>query len=212
MSHQAQTPAVRSRPTALLLDLGGVVLDIDPSGCFDSWAKAADTEVAAIAARWAVDDAYKAFEVGAIDFGEYIESLSPRLGITLTRAQWCAGWNELLRGPFTDVVQILPDIAIPLYAFSNTNPVHQAVWQIQLADCLVHFRKVFTSWEIGLRKPDVESYLRVAEDMRVPPADILFVDDNRENVAGARSAGLDARHTTGPSQTVAILRESMRHV
>lgn len=206
MSHPAQTLAGRSGPKVLLLDLGGVVLDIDPSGCFASWARAANVEMAPIAARWAVDDAYKAFEVGAIDFAEYTESLSPRLGITLTQAQWRTGWNELLRGPFADVAQVLPKIALPLYAFSNTNPVHQAVWQIQLADCLVHFHKVFTSWEIGLRKPDVESYLRVAEDMRVLPADILFVDDNRENVAGARSAGLDARHTTGPSETVAILR------
>ena len=210
MSHQAQTAAGRSRPKAVLLDLGGVVLDIDPSGCFASWAHAADVEIAAIAARWAVDDAYKAFEVGAIDFAEYTESLSRRLGITLTQAQWRAGWNELLRGPFADVAQVLPEIALPLYAFSNTNPVHQAVWQIQLADCLVHFSKVFTSWEMGMRKPSVESYLRVAADIRVAPDDILFIDDNRENVAGARTAGLDARHTSGPAQTVAILRASIR--
>lgn len=200
-----------SHPQAVLLDLGGVVIDIDPRACFVSWANDAGVDVGTIAARWAVDDAYKAFEVGAIDFDEYLRHLARRLDIALTRAQWQTGWNELLRAPFADVAGLLPELAatLPLYAFSNTNRVHQEAWQFRFKDALAPMRKIYSSWQIGLRKPAVRSYLEVAGNIGIAPADILFVDDNRDNVIGAREAGMDARHVSGPADTVAILRGLM---
>ena len=202
-------PSEASRPHAVLLDLGGVIMDIDPRACFVSWARAAAVDIRAVAERWAVDDAYKAFEVGAIDFDEYLDSLSRRLGISLTRPQWRTGWNELLRDLFEDVAGILPEVAstLPLYVFSNTNPVHQDAWQSRFESALAPIRKIYTSWEVGLRKPDVESYLAVSRDIGVAPTGILFLDDNADNVAGGQAAGLDARLVTDPAETVAILRE-----
>ncbi|MDE0038484.1 MAG: HAD family phosphatase [Gammaproteobacteria bacterium] len=206
-SRAAELPEA-SRPHAVLLDLGGVIVDIDPRACFVSWARAAGVDVGAIAAQWAVDDAYKAFEVGAMDFDEYVDSLSRRLCISLTRDEWRTGWNELLRDLFEDVAGLLPLVAsaLPLYVFSNTNPVHQEAWQSRFASALTPVRKIYTSWEIGLRKPNVEAYLAVADDIGVAPADILFVDDNAENVAGGKAAGLDARLVRTPMETLAILR------
>ncbi|MYF28456.1 MAG: HAD-IA family hydrolase [Gammaproteobacteria bacterium] len=67
-------------------------------------------------------------------------------------------------------------------------------------------RKIYTSWEVALRKPNVEAYLAVADDIGVAPTDILFVDDNAENVAGGKAAGLDARLVRTPAETVALLR------
>ena len=201
-----------SRPHAVLLDLGGVIIDIDPRACFVSWAADAGVDIAPIAARWAVDDAYKAFEVGAIDFDEYLDSLSRRLAITLSREQWLKGWNELLRSPFADVARLLPTLAatLPLYVFSNTNPVHQQAWQSRFKDALAPIEEIYCSWQIGLRKPSVQSYLTVADEIGVAPDHILFVDDNQENVVGARAAGMDARHVASEADTVAILRGLMR--
>ena len=208
MASRAAEFAEASRPHAVLLDLGGVIVDIDPRACFVSWARAAGVDVGAIAARWAVDDAYKAFEVGAIDFDEYVVGLSRRLGISLSRTQWRTGWNELLRDLFDDVAGILPRVAsaLPLYVFSNTNPVHQVAWQSRFASAVAPVRRIYTSWEMGLRKPNIEAYLAVADDIGVAPAHILFVDDNAENVAGGKAAGLDARLVRTPTETLAILR------
>ena len=193
---------------ALLLDLGGVILDIDPRASLAYWATAAGEDVGRVAERWQLDDAYKAFEVGAIDFAEYAAALSRRLAIALSADQWRSGWNALLREPFPAVAKLLPEVAsrVPLYCFSNTNAVHQAVWQPQLAELLESFTKVYASWQIGHRKPNVDAYLHVAADMGVPPADIVFVDDNRDNVEGALAAGLDARHAAGEEATCACLR------
>lgn len=194
---------------ALLLDLGGVVLDIDASAVLASWADAAGEPVAQLAKRWQLDDAYKAFEIGAIDFADYTAALSQRLGIALTEAQWRDGWNALLGVPYPAVAAILPRLAkhVPLYCFSNTNAVHQAVWQPRLAEVFSSFEKVYASWQIGCRKPDAHAFLHVAADMGVAPADIVFVDDNADNVAGARSVGVNARRAAGEAATAAHLRQ-----
>lgn len=194
---------------ALLLDLGGVILTVHPRAVLAHWAKAGGEDVARIAERWQLDDAYKALEVGAIDFADYTAAMSRRLAIDLSPDQWRNGWNALLGEPFPAVARLLPQLAkqVPLYCFSNTNAEHQAVWQPQLADLLASFTKVYASWQIGLRKPNVDAYLHVAADMGVAPANIVFLDDNRANVEGALSAGLDARLVAGEKTTLAHLRE-----
>lgn len=199
---------------AVLLDMGGVVLDIDPRGVLSFWADAAGEDAARLAERWRIDDAYKAFEVGAIDFAEYTAALSRRLGIELSANQWREGWNALLGEPYPTVADILPRLAnhVPLYCFSNTNAVHEAVWQSRLAGLLPSFEKVYASWRIGCRKPDVDAYLHVAADMGIAPADIVFLDDNRANIEGALAAGLDARLAAGEEATSAQLREILATV
>lgn len=194
-------------PKALLLDLGGVLLRYRPQAAFECWAEAAGVSAASIAARWAVDDAYKALEVGAIDFPEYAGRLADRLGIALPAEAWLRGWNAPIGSHYATVTRLLPGLAarLPVYAFSNTNAAHQAVWAPQLRTLLAPLTKVYASWQVGVRKPDARAYRKVVADMGFAEGEVLFIDDNRENVAGARAVGLDARHTTGAAATAAIL-------
>ena len=50
----------------------------------------------------------------------------------------------------------------------------------------------FYSYELGLAKPDPAYFAAVADRLGVAPDRLLLIDDNAANVAGARSAGLDA--------------------
>ena len=194
---------------ALLLDLGGVVIDVDPQRCFEYWAGAAGVDIGDIARRWRADEAYEAFEIGAIGFEEYVVSLSAQLGISLDPDDWRAGWNALLGDPVAEVVAALPTLAarVPLYCFSNTNVVHQAAWERRHADALTPFRRIYVSWQLGMRKPSVSAYRRVADEIGIAPRDIVFLDDNAGNVEGARAAGLVARHVPNSAVTLAVLRE-----
>lgn len=194
---------------ALLLDLGGVIIDVDPRRCFESWAEAAGVDIGDIARRWRADEAYEAFEIGAIGFEEYLVSLSAQLGISLDPDDWRAGWNALLGDPVAEVVAALPTLAahVPLYCFSNTNVVHQAAWERRHAEALTPFRRIYVSWQLGMRKPSTAAYRLVADDIGVAPRDIVFLDDNAGNVEGARAAGLVARHVPNSAVTLAVLRE-----
>jgi putative hydrolase of the HAD superfamily len=83
---------------------------------------------------------------------------------------------------------------LPLYAFSNTNAAHVAHFSKTYADVLGHFRELYLSSTIGLRKPDKAAYEHVVNAIGVPATRILFFDDSAENVEGARACGLQAVH------------------
>jgi putative hydrolase of the HAD superfamily len=54
------------------------------------------------------------------------------------------------------------------------------------------FAELFYSCDEGVAKPDPAFFTRAVERLSVPPQRTMFVDDNLDNVAGAREAGLVA--------------------
>jgi putative hydrolase of the HAD superfamily len=54
------------------------------------------------------------------------------------------------------------------------------------------FDAIVRSDEVGLRKPDPEIYLLTASRLQVSPAGCVFVDDQLQNVEGARAVGMHA--------------------
>ena len=93
------------------------------------------------------------------------------------------------------IAQLLARAAqrLPLYAFSNTNSAHVEYFSGQYADVLGHFREIFLSSAIGLRKPDAAAYDHVVKAIGVPAERIVFFDDLAENIEGAQGAGTDGR-------------------
>ena len=54
---------------------------------------------------------------------------------------------------------------------------------------LSKFDYVYLSFEIGVRKPDRKIYEYVLEDLGVSPKDILFIDDDTDNILMAKECG-----------------------
>jgi epoxide hydrolase-like predicted phosphatase len=67
------------------------------------------------------------------------------------------------------------------------------------------FDATVISGDVGLHKPQPEIYLLGAERIGVPPERCVFVDDLRENVAGAKVVGMAAILHREPEATVAEL-------
>ncbi|HEY8000453.1 MAG: HAD family hydrolase [Vicinamibacteria bacterium] len=63
------------------------------------------------------------------------------------------------------------------------------------------------SGEVGLHKPQPEIYLLACERLEVEPREAVFVDDLRENCAGAEAVGMTALLHRDPSETVANLEQ-----
>jgi epoxide hydrolase-like predicted phosphatase len=64
------------------------------------------------------------------------------------------------------------------------------------------FDGVVISGEVGLHKPQPEIFLLGAERAGVEPAECVFVDDLRENCAGAEAVGMTAILHRGADRTV----------
>jgi putative hydrolase of the HAD superfamily len=69
------------------------------------------------------------------------------------------------------------------------------------------FDAVVISGDVGMHKPEPEIFRLGAEKIGVPPEECVFVDDLRENCAGAEAVGMTAILHRGPESTLPQLRE-----
>jgi glucose-1-phosphatase len=183
---------------ALLFDLGRVIINIDFSKALACWAGHAGCAPSDIAARYAADAVYFDHERGKISDEVFFDNLRRLLGIAITDEQFLEGWNSIFAGEMEDISPLLARASqhFPLYAFSNTNRAHVASFTKTYAEVLKHFREVYLSSTIGLRKPDAEAFDHVVDAIGVPASRIVFFDDLAENIEGARARGLKAVHVT----------------
>ena len=193
---------------ALLFDLGRVVLDIDFSKVVACWAGHAGCKPAHLAGRFSWrDEFYQQHEKGEISDAEFFAALRALLGVELSDAQFLEGWNEIFAGEMPGIAPLLQRAAqrLPLYAFSNTNAAHVEHFSVTYAGVLGHFREIFLSSAIGLRKPDAAAYDHVVKAIGAPASRIVFFDDLAENIEGARACGLTAVHVTSPDDVAHAL-------
>src|ERR1700694_372600 len=192
---------------ALLFDLGRVVLDIDFNKTLACWATHAGCEPEQLVGRFLRDDIYQRHEKGEIDDAEFFAALRAALGIGISDGQFLEGWNAIFAGEMPGIAPLLARAArrVPLYAFSNTNNAHVEHFSLAYAGVLGHFREMFLSSTIGLRKPDAAAYDHVVKAIGIPPQRIVFFDDLAENIEGARARGLTAVHVRSPDDVADAL-------
>jgi glucose-1-phosphatase len=192
---------------ALLFDLGRVVLDIDFNKTLACWAGYANCEPADLIGRFGRDEIYKRHEKGEISDAEFFAALRVRLGVSLSDAQLLEGWNAIFAGEMPGIPALLARAAerLPLYVFSNTNGAHIEHFSQAYAGVLGHFREIFLSSTIGLRKPDAAAYDHVVKAIGLPAERIVFFDDLAENIEGARARGLTAVHVRSPEDVADAL-------
>jgi putative hydrolase of the HAD superfamily len=179
MPSMTQSPLSPNSADALLFDLGRVVLDIDFGKALACWAGHAICEPAQLRDRFPRGEIYHRHETGEISDAEYFAGLRTSLGIGISDAQFLEGWNAIFTGEMPDIAPLLARAAkrLPLYAFSNTNNAHVEYFSLAYAGLLGHFRELFLSSSIGLRKPDAAAYDHVVKAIGVPASRIVFFDD-----------------------------------
>jgi FMN phosphatase YigB (HAD superfamily) len=184
------------------------VMGLDWEPMFRRWGDACGVEPATLRARYGFDEHYERHERGEIDDAAYFASLRTSLGIDIGDDDFRAGWGAIFTEPVHETVALLEKLRdrVPLYAFSNTNAAHHAVWSRKFEAALGNFRRVFVSCRMGLRKPERAAFDNVSREIGVANARILFFDDTLANVEGARAAGLQAVHVRGPADVANAVR------
>jgi len=200
-------PLLPNSADVLLFDLGRVVLDIDFSKVASTWAAHAGCEPAQLAGRFSPNEAWRRHERGEISDVEFFEGLRKSLGIGISDAQFLEGWNAIFTGEMPGIAAMLARAGqrLPLYAFSNTNGAHVAHFSHAYADVLGHFREIYLSSSIGLRKPEAAAYDHVVKSIGVPASRIVFFDDSAENIEGASARGLTSVHVKSPDDVAKAL-------
>ena len=115
-----------------------------------------------------------------------------------------ATWSRALLPGSTEILTALRS-RFQVAALSNANAVH---WQRnEVLGVPALFDRVFSSHELGMRKPELELYEHVLREMGVLPAATVFFDDLEINVAAARRLGMAAYRVEGSDELRACLLE-----
>jgi putative hydrolase of the HAD superfamily len=191
----------------LLVDSGGV-LTTNVWECFDEFCQVEGLERGAVREMFkrepeAVAD-LRLLETGEIDEEEFARRLGPRLGIERTDGLVGRMFAALRPEPrMIDAVRAARRGGVSTGLISNS-------WGLEMYDRGLLgdlFDAVVISGEVGLHKPQPEIFLLAAERLGVTPAQCVFVDDLRENVAGAEAVGMTAVLHRDPEATAARLEE-----
>lgn len=194
---------------AVLFDLGGVVINIHFDRCFQSWANSAQLPFEHVKAKFKFDDAYASHEVSAISGAQYHAHICDLIGAPLSVSAFLQGWNAIYGEPFRETLALIRDLKSKyrIYAFTNSNPLHREVWQEKFRDELTAFDRVFCSSQLKHRKPDAAAFARIVSETKLGKNELLFIDDLKENVEGARAFGIQSVLFDDPLGTPAKLRD-----
>jgi putative hydrolase of the HAD superfamily len=129
---------------------------------------------------------------GDVRWVDVLPGLLERWGIGNAHDDVLRTWLTIEEAPGThDLVRALRAAGVRCYLATNQDErrgrlMHEQLGYGDLLD------GAFYSYELGLAKPDPAYFTAVADRLGVASERLLLLDDNAANVAGARSAGLDA--------------------
>jgi putative hydrolase of the HAD superfamily len=191
---RAKPLSISQKVAGLLFDMGGVVFEIDFDRALQAWSSWTNLSLEEIRLRFKMDAAYEQHEKGEIGASEYFSHLRSLLEIEANDAEIALGWNAIYLEEITETVNCILAVGdqLPCYAFTNSNPTHQAFWMDAYPRAVNSFRRIFVSSEIGLRKPDRKAFEFISDTTGISLDGILFFDDSEANIDGARAAGMPA--------------------
>ena len=192
----------------IIFDIGGVLLNIHPEKTLNFFENVTELSINQLQES-IIWDIYYQYEIGELDDSQFygsINNLFPE-DKKISEGDFWHGW-KLLLGEQTKVVNLLTTFyeRIPIWLLSNTNP-----WHIQyLKSCSeYHFHKFITgaiySYDVGYRKPDNIIYNLTMEIIGVSGEEILFIDDDQENIKAANETGINAIVYEGMEKLIATL-------
>lgn len=186
---------------ALIFDLGGVVIGVDFDRAFQIWEQQSRLSLEDIRSSFVMDACYEQHERGEIRAAEYFRHLRDTLKLEGSDDEIALGWNAIFTGEITQTLEYIRMLkgSVPCYAFTNSNPFHQAVCSSTYSNVVRSFDQVFVSSELGVRKPDYAAFKAIADATGLHLSTMLLFDDSLQNVEGALNAGMQAMHVRSPS-------------
>ena len=188
-------------PKAIVFDIGGVLIGLNMDRCIHAFRVGLGFErITQLLDPYHQKGIYGELEGGRLSEQHFKELViaESRPGTTPQDVDDAMG-RLLVQKMDPRTVSVVKNLAreYPLYLLSNNNPISMRHCLKVLRDNGIDpektFKGQFISSDLKLMKPAPEFYRYAIEKIGLPPQEILFIDDNKANVDGARALGLDAR-------------------
>jgi glucose-1-phosphatase len=183
---------------AVVFDFGNVIINIDLQKTFEAFAQVSLKTAEQVKKAFEESELFRKYETGLFNDEEFREAVRQILGFPLSDTEIDTAWNALLLDVPTERFEYLEKLRhkLPIYLLSNTSSIHIEKCKVYLnkkfaySDFTKVFSHAFLSYEMGLWKPDIAIYQKVIDQVNLKPHEVLFLDDNQENINAAQQFGL----------------------
>ena len=178
----------------IIFDIGNVLVDYNPRYLYRKIFKTED-EVEWFLANVTThewnekQDAGRSFEVAIKELHDNFPDHTHAINA------WSERWQETISGPIQETVDILKSIKdskkYRLYALTNWS-AETFPWALETFPFLHLFEGIVVSGVEKTRKPFPEFYHILLNRYSIKPERCIFIDDNPDNIKGAKAVGIDA--------------------
>lgn len=204
-----------SNINAIIFDLGKVIIKTDikrTNFAFKEMCKKSYS----ILDNLFENEYFQLFELGKISEKEFFNYIKKTIFLDGDIDSIVKAWDSMIVGITSECVKLLEDLEqiIPIFALSNTNVSHvkrinhHLLVDYQISDIQKLFKKVYYSYELGLGKPDKKIFEYVLSDIKLSPNNVLFIDDNFENVTASKEIGFQTIHLTEQNKLIEELKRA----
>ena len=187
--------------TAIIFDLGGVILNLDVGKTERGLRKIMGIEAGNDNNHSGLISVLKDYETGKLNSGQFIDSIYSQAVIKTSREEIIDVWNAMLVDIPQKRIKLLKKLAknYRLFLLSNTNELHVNYFENMVKGKQKFrdlFEKVYYSHIIKCRKPDKRAFQIVIAENNLDVSTTLFIDDNEDNIETAKATGFQTVHIT----------------
>ena len=185
----------------IVVDLGGVLVDLDFKAAINGLQKAGFAKVKEQLQSFDREGIFQKFELGEMTAEEFRTAIRENSTVTLTDEEIDALWNAMLLEIPREKLELILDLRgkYMVYLLSNTNSIH---WDYVCKNAFNYrgfrvkdyFEETFLSYEMHLAKPDKAIFEKVLQDANLLAEETLFIDDSEANCKAAEEVGIHAHH------------------
>ena len=206
----------------LLFDLGGVIIDIDPSitiNALKSMSKKSSEDLNALDYKYYKEESsllnfFFEYEKGNINDDKFRDGIRKFANLDLSNDKIDHIWNSVIVKINQDLLDVVLSLKnrYKIMILSNTNFIHKVYYDKLVVDIYGKtlkqlFDKVFYSYEIRSRKPELEIYQKVIDKSSYSGKEILFFDDMKENLEIPKVIGMKTYHVEDLTLTKQFLQK-----
>jgi glucose-1-phosphatase len=191
----------------LIFDLGGVILDLAVPKTLAGFSRLSGLSPEEVTDRFRSSAGFLAFERGEMTENEFRNFVRDLYAIDVPDETLDECWNAMLLSIPQEKLALLKQLKTSHQTFllSNTNTIHldfinqtviPGMSGVKTLDD--YFHKTYYSHLMGKRKPEPEIFIQVLNENGLSAGETLFLDDNAENIEGARAVGLQTAYVDTP--------------
>lgn len=186
----------------IILDFGGVILDIDYHAPEREFRQLGMKNFDELYSKKKQDHFFDDYEKGNISDADFRSELKKYLPPAVTDTEIDRAWNALLFSIPPQRMHFLRELKKThrVFLLSNTNSIHVQAFTKSLEEKFGEnvfetlFDKVYMSCFIHMRKPDAEIFNLVLNENKLKKEESVFIDDSIQHVEGAKRIHLPAYH------------------